>query len=113
MTRFIRLQLLQGVASQCCPTEQLNHIAPDWRRRNGRLHTEARLCVSVPHDLSHSHVGAPMKRFTPNANERSPHRRVSRLVSGCVTERDAGAWTTVRAHHAYRGAQKGAQPFES
>jgi len=38
---------------------------------------------------------------------------MTRLAAGCVTERDAGAWASVQAHHAYRGAQKGAQPFES
>jgi hypothetical protein len=54
-----------------------------------------------------------MKRSVPNANGRSPHCRVSRLVSGCVTERDAGARTAIRAPHAYREAQLGAQPFES
>ena len=54
-----------------------------------------------------------MKLSSPNADERSPHRRVSRLVSGCVTERDAGARTAIRAPHVYREAQKGAQPFES
>lgn len=54
-----------------------------------------------------------MKRVVPNANGRSPYGRVTRLAAGCVTERAAGAWTDVQAQHAYRGAQKGAQPFKS
>jgi hypothetical protein len=53
-----------------------------------------------------------MTLVVPNGDERSLHRRVGRLVSGCVTERDSGARTAVRAH-AYRTAQKGAWPFES
>jgi len=54
-----------------------------------------------------------MRRSMPNANRRLDYGRVTRLAAGCVTERDAGAWASVQAHHAYRGAQKGAQPFES
>jgi hypothetical protein len=54
-----------------------------------------------------------MTLVLPNGGGRSLHRRVARLVSGCVTERDSGARTAVRARDAYRTAQKGARPFES
>ena len=96
------------------PTEWWTHIAPECRRRNGRLNTEARLLclLAAARDLSRIHGGVPMKHFSPNANGRSPHCRMRRIVSGCVTERDARARTGIRAHHTYRVAQKGAQPPE-